>query len=35
MGKYREYDTTDMISFNFTALEATPDNPSKLSSNVS
>lgn len=35
MSKYCEYDTTNMISFNFTALEATSDNPGKLSSNVS
>lgn len=27
MSKYSEYDTTNMISFNFTALEATLDNP--------
>lgn len=27
MGKYSEYDTTNTISFNFTALEATCDNP--------
>lgn len=27
MCKYSEYDTTNMISFNFTALEVTLDNP--------
>lgn len=27
MSKYSGYDTTNMISFNFTALEATRDNP--------
>lgn len=34
MGKHGWY-KTNMISFNFTALEATLDNPDKLSSTVS